>query len=309
MAGKEIYIGRMIEGLQQSIDEQVKEMEQVAGILADMAANYGVAVQQKAFTGTGLAAVPLVTYKYKGWGFSPNNPPSGAITGADSVSTTGATSGTSVTNADAYMDLTDCNQLVADFQASTTDSYAQPSILIDDVEVWAGTYGTAVQHAEVNLSEEDPEGNVNYLYQGNHKITFRWKKPQGKSYTYTVKNIKIWNDHNDDPLLPWPPSDLLAYNSANALAMATSAAGSGYGFIDFPAQMTGTEIATWVALIFQSPSLDGITLSLVDGDGNVLVPDLIRKNAIGELAVFDFYVKFEFTDPAASITGVILRYT
>lgn len=308
MAGKEIYIGRMIEGLQKSIDEQVQEMEQVAGILADMAANYGVTVQQKAFTGTGLAAVPLVTYKYKGWGFSPNNPPSGAITGADSASIKSTTSGVNTINAVAYMDLTDCNQIVADFQADTAEMNTKPSILIDDVEVWAGTNSTAVQHAEVNLSEEDPEGNVNYLYQGNHKITFRWITV-GKTYTFSVKNIKIWNEHSDDPLLPWPASDLLAYNSANALAMATSTAGSGYGFIDFPAQMTGTEIATWVALIFQSPSLDGITLSLVDGDGNVLVPDLIRKNAIGELAVFDFYIKFEFTDPAASITGVILRYT
>ena len=117
---------------------------------------------------------------------------------------------------------------------------------------------------------------------------------------FVQKNGEVWP--------AWQDSDLLEYNTAGALGMKTSSEGYGYGFIDFPEQITG-EIATWVSLIFQATTLDGVNLSIVDANGNLIRGDLIEKNAIGDLTVFDFYIKFEFTNPNAEITGVILRYT
>lgn len=304
MAGKEVYIGRMIEGLQDSIDTQVKEMEQVAGILADMAANYGVTIQQKAFTGAGLSSVPIVTYKWQGAGFAPNNAPSPYIISSNAAEIKQQNGTITPT---AYIDLTDMITINATFEYGGV-SYAPQSktiaILIDDVIVWQSEH-------TVNSLSKTANVDITGMYSGIHKVGFKFS---GSTYTasnawYKCGNISFMNTANET-FSPWPASDLMICDSENALTLSknTPAVGYGYGFINFPEKITG-EIATWVSLIFQANTLDGVNLSIVDASGNVLKADLLQKNAISDLSVFNFYIKFEFINPDAAITGVILRYT
>ena len=304
MAGKEVYIGRMIEGLQASIDKQVQEMEQVSGILADMSANYGVTVQQKAFTGAGLSAVPIVTYKWQGPGFSPNNPPSPYIISEDAAEIKRE----DITIAPAaYVDLEGVVSIDATFEygaISYIPNNKTIAILIDDVVVWEGEHTTdsTIKTAHVNIRR----GN----YYGVHKVSFKFS---GSTFSapdawYKCGNIRFSNG-GIESFLPWKDSDLLIYDSDKlTLSKAAPRVGYGYGFINFPEKITG-EIATWVSLIFQANTLDGVNLSIVDASGNEIKGDLLEKNAIGDLTVYDFYIKFEFRNPKAEITGVILRYT
>lgn len=304
MAGKEVYIGRMIEGLQASIDTQVQEMEQVAGILADMAANYGVTIQQKAFTGAGLSAVPIVTYRWQGAGFSPNNAPSPYIISSNAAEIKQQNITITPT---AYIDLTDVITINATFEYGGV-SYAPQSktiaILIDDVIVWQSEH-------TVNSLSKTAVVDISGKYSGIHKVGFKFS---GSTFTasnawYKCGNISFTNTALETSP-PWPPSDVMICDSDNALTLSknTPAVGYGYGFINFTEKITG-EIATWVSLIFQANTLDGVNLSIVDASGNVIKGDLLQKNAISDLSVFNFYIKFEFTNPDAAITGVILRYT
>lgn len=299
MAGKEVYIGRMIEGLQISIDKQVQEMEQVAGILADMAANYGVTVQQKAFSRESLKAVPLISYNIRN--FTPAEPPpTKFITGPDSArGTNGAATKFEVNT---YIDLTDTVSITAEFRHSKNVlvSSNDLSILIDNNVYWTGQGN---KQTPVNGGGANIEG----AYSGIHKVTFSGYTGDDSTDELIISDMQFVQK-NGEVWPAWQDSDLLEYNTAGALGMKTSSEGYGYGFIDFPAQITG-EIATWVSLIFQATTLDGVNLSIVDANGNLIRGDLIEKNAIGDLTVFDFYIKFEFTNPNAEITGVILRYT
>ena len=84
-----------------------------------------------------------------------------------------------------------------------------------------------------------------------------------------------------------------------------SAAGGAYGYVNYADLMTG--VATWDSLIF-SGNLNGVTLSLVDEDGNVIMP-LSQKNDISNLSIYTgFFVKYEMTNADSFVSGVIFRY-
>lgn len=301
--GKDIYIGEMLEGMEASmlslervmtegVDKQIERLDEVAAVLTNIAANTGITLKQTAFSGDTLTALTLNTPAVKDITLKSSS------ASKNTVSITHTTKNS--VSATHYIDLTDYKRFTGNVR-TTRISSTKISISINDVSVYTYTFASGQTDTNVPFDIDISS------YNGICKITFTASASSGATSTFNVttaaNTLKLLNDDTSYNL--FESCDTLVF-ADNVLKMSSNDYGYAYGYINFTASITDT-IALWSSLIFNG-AIENIRLSLLDSEG-LEIKSLSTINNISDVAIYDFYIKFEFTDPEAYVSGVVFRYS
>lgn len=296
MAGQEIYIGKMIESLQDGMNSMEEKMDTTVSVLQNILINTGLTKKQKTFTGEDLTTASLYSpayldlSPYQNTGVNPNFEIE--TEGKLSYYTGGSTTGYS--RLLAPIDFSEFETLTFDFGNNgkkTTFSFRAG----EGDDLWS----YEMTASEMNSSAEIDISTVNGIFQPQFKVDFDGNNVAIRG---SFRNITFHRPDGTTYTLLQAAAGTLSYQNNEIVP---SAAGGAYGYVDYADLMTS--VATWDSLIF-SGNLDGVTLSLVDEDGNAIMP-LSQKNDISTLSIYTgFFVKYEMTNADSFVSGVIFRY-
>ncbi len=302
MAGKDIYIGSMLEKLQDSLnaletniaesaDAQIKKLNEVANIMNNVLINTGMTKSQKAFKGVELSAISLISPTV----YNANLTNYSYFTAENTVTvSTGSVSAAIVKKVRVYYDIDDLkNKGYSSLRLSTSacNTYYSAELYINDAVVFSGKTAQAL-----NIDITSYNGLIAVDYAVN-----KAKTGNNATYNVTFSNICFTGD-NIENYYPHVLRDTLRYNN-DILCMASSDHGSdAIGYL----KPTVDNVAIWDSLIFIG-SFSGVKLSIIDANENEIL-SLLPQSNISELSIFDFYIKIEMTDPLSYISSIIFRY-
>ena len=271
-------------------------MDTTVSVLQNILINTGLTKQQKVFTGENLTTASLYSpayldlspYQYTG--VNPNF----EIETAGKLSYYTGGSSTGYSRLLAPINFSEFSKLTFDFGNNgkkTTFSFRAG----EGDDLWS----YEMTASEMNSSAEIDISTVNGIFQPQFKVDFDGSNVAIRG---SFRNITFHRPDGTTYTLLQAAAGTLSYQNSKIVP---SAAGGAYGYVNYADLMTG--VATWDSLIF-SGNLNGVTLSLVDEDGNVIMP-LSQKNDISNLSIYTgFFVKYEMTNADSFVSGVIFRY-
>ena len=234
MAGQEIYIGKMIESLQDGMNSMEEKMDTTVSVLQNILINTGLTKQQKVFTGENLTTASLYSpayldlspYQYTG--VNPNF----EIETAGKLSYYTGGSSTGYSRLLAPINFSEFSKLTFDFGNNgkkTTFSFRAG----EGDDLWS----YEMTASEMNSSAEIDISTVNGIFQPQFKVDFDGSNVAIRG---SFRNITFHRPDGTTYTLLQAAAGTLSYQNSKIVP---SAAGGAYGYVNYADLMTG--VATW----------------------------------------------------------------
>ena len=296
MAGQEIYIGKMIESMQDSMNSMEEKMTETVDVLQNILINTGLTKKQKIFTGPDLIAVNLNSPAILD--VSPYQKNGTDITQyfsaeENKLNYEATENSTNYCTILLPLNFSEFEKITFDYNKTSSAYTATFSFKAGDGDViWTGSLSTTTREgsAEVDISE------ITGLLQPRFRVISNNSRLEG-----SISSITFHRPDGTTYTLLQPAAGTLSYQDEE---ITPTAAGYTYGYANYADLITG--VGTWDSLIFQG-NADGVTFSLVDENGFEIMP-LSEKSEISSLSVYNFFVRYEMTKADSFVSGVIFRY-